>query len=173
MEGKTVTTTIEYRYFLPGDEMPIQAAAYAWGLCILPKLIFDQLSTTNDGAMVRMTMREQFEIEQFARDLATKILDSPERNAEMTVTNNPSLYIAECIKGFTEGYLFGLFAVSRNMMDLCLDPQHMFNIAVMFAWEIKMKEVAHLDTEDKETEKRIKDGVAKLHIIHNRYRQLN
>lgn len=105
-------------YTLPGDEdLDVQCMAYARGLNILPRMLFEQLppgAAPPDTFLTNMP-RDEETIEKVAQDLSETLLSGPERQF---TTNSPALFRDLYTKGFVEGYRFGLYAVSHGLLEL-------------------------------------------------------
>src|SRR5690242_21917648 len=104
-------------YTLPGDEsMDVQCMAYAHGLNILPRMLFEQLppgAPLPDTFLTNMP-RDMETIVKVAQDLGETLLSGPERQF---TTNSPALFRELYSKGFGEGYRFGLYAVSHGLVE--------------------------------------------------------
>src|SRR5260370_336721 len=104
-------------YTLPGDEgLDVQCMAYAHGLNILPRMLFEQLpqgAALPDTFLTNMP-RDEETIEKVAQDLSETLLSGPERQF---TTNSPALFRELYTRGFVEGYRFGLNAVSHSLVD--------------------------------------------------------
>jgi hypothetical protein len=172
-------TTIEYRYTLPGleDELQIQAMAFAWGMDALPNMILKDEAPGEplaEGYYITNMPWEREVIEEHARGFAEYLVNEPEANDEKPLTNAPELYIEQVVKGYTEGYLFGMFALSRGLLELhhSLPKDDRFGASFAFALELKLKEPAITEPQD-EREERMVDGAEQLKAIYKQFRRLN
>ena len=124
-------------YALPGDEsLDVQCMAYAHGLNILSRMLFEQLpqgAALPDTFLTNMP-RDAETIAKVAQDLSETLLSGPERQF---TTNTPALFRELYTKGFVEGYRFGLFAVSHGLVEwsYALPPERRYDFAYRFACE--------------------------------------
>lgn len=124
-------------YLLPGDDgEEVQCMAYAHGLNILPRMLFEQLppgAALPDTFLTNMP-RDVATIEKVAQDLSETLLSDP--SGQFT-TNSPALFRELYSKGYREGYRFGLYAVSHGLVELSysLPPERRYEFAYRFACE--------------------------------------
>ena len=156
-------------YILPGDDgEEVQCMAYAHGLNILPRMLFEKLppgASLPDTFLTNMP-RDVATIEKVAQDLSDTLLSDP--SGQFT-TNSPALFRELYSKGYSEGYRFGLYAVSHGFVELSysLPPERRYEIALRFAYErIKHEPEPNSDP--------FMDGVLeKIRAIYKQYRTLN
>src|ERR1700730_2127267 len=104
-------------YLLPGDDgEEVQCMAYAHGLNILPRMLFEQLprGAALPDTFLTNTPRDAETIAKVAQDLSETLLSGPQRQF---TTNSPALFRELYTKGFVEGYRFGLYAVSHGLVE--------------------------------------------------------
>jgi hypothetical protein len=156
-------------YTLPGDEnLDVQCMAYAHGLNILPRMLFEQLP---QGAALPDTFqtnmpRDAETIAKVAQDLSETLLSGPERQF---TTNSPALFRELYTTGFVEGYRFGLYAVSHGLVEwsYALPPERRYDFAYRFACE-RIKGEPEPDSDPV-----MDDALEKLRTTHKRYQALN
>jgi hypothetical protein len=156
-------------YTLPGDEsLDVQCMAYAHGLNILPRMLFEQLP---QGAALPVTFltnmpRDVETIAKVAQDLSETLLSGPERQF---TTNSPALFRELYTKGFVEGYRFALYAVSHGLVEwsYALPPERRYEFAYRFACE-RIKHEPEPDSDPV-----MDSALEQLRATHKRYQALN
>ncbi len=159
-------TTTSPQYILPGDEgLEVQSMAYAHGLNTLPRLLFEQLppgAALPDEFFTNMPT-DLARIESVARELSATLLSDPQ--GQFT-TNSPSVFRDLYVKGYTDGYRFGLYAVSHGFLQVSYalpDTERRYELAHRFAWE----RIAHETLP--ESDPLIEDALEQVRAIFQRY----
>ena len=156
-------------YTLPGDEdLDVQCMAYAHGLNILPRMLFEQLprgAAPPDTFLTNMPGDAET-IAKVAQDLSETLLSGPQRQF---TTNSPALFRELYTKGFVEGYRFGLYAVSHGLVEwsYALPPERRYDFAYRFACE-RIKGEPEPDSDPA-----MEDALEQLRATHKRYQALN
>lgn len=156
-------------YTLPGEEgTDLQCMAYAHGLNILPRMLFEKLppgAALPDTFLTNMP-RDMETIVRVAQDLGETLLSGPERQF---TTNSPTLFRELYTRGFVEGYRFGLYAVSHGLVEwsYALPSDRRYEFAYRFACE-RLKNEPEPDSDPA-----MEDALAKLRATYKRYQALN
>jgi hypothetical protein len=156
-------------YTLPGDEgVDVQCMAYAHGLNILPHMLFEQLppgGALPDTFLTNMP-RDVETIEKVAQDLSETLLSGPERQF---TTNSPAVFRGLYIRGYVEGYRFGLYAASHGLVELSysLPPERRYEFAFRFACERIKHEL------EPDSDPCMDNALEQLRATYKRYQALN
>lgn len=156
-------------FILPGkDGGDVQSIAYAHGLNILPRMLFEQLPP---GAALPETFltnmpRDLATIEKVAQDLSETLLSGSDRQF---TTNSPALFRELYNRGYVEGYRFGLYAVSHGFIELSysLPQERRYELAFRFACERLQLE------SDPDSDPLMDGALEKVRAMYKQYQSLN
>ena len=158
------------QYMLPGDDgLEVQRMAYAHGLNTLPRMLFEKLppgAALPDEFFTNLPI-DLASLESVARELSAALLSDPEGQFS---TNSPSVFRDLYVKGYTDGYRFGLYAVSHGFLQVSYslpDSERRYELAHRFAWE----RVAHETLP--ESDPLLEEALEQVRAIYKRYTSLH